>query len=143
MPEVKPWNRIPSIHNAQMSPAVMAEKLREITGRLVVLKDFDSFKADLVAHAKTAEELLPYVHLTQLFPRCTQAVLDGSEKVSSHHKPLIMLARQFPGCKHALIALYDWHPVVDSPWNDALYDHVRIWTWKHCEICEAKEMKPV
>jgi hypothetical protein len=133
------WNRIPSI-KTEDHPAKMVERLRSVTGRLVVLKDFDLFKADMLATAKTPEALLPYVHLTQLFPLCTAAVLDGSEKVKRDARPLILLVRLF-GCDHALTALYDWHPIYDSPWNDGLWDHVRIWTWTHCEICEAKGMK--
>ena len=138
----EPWKGIPSIQKVDMSPPALAEKIRQVTRRLVSLVDFDRFKADLLAHAKTTEELLPYVHLTQLFPRCAAAVLDGSEKVREIPMPLMLVARQFPGCKHCLLALYDWHRVDDSVWNDALYDHIRIWTWKHCEICEAQGMKP-
>jgi hypothetical protein len=144
MPKVEPWNRTPSIHDADMHPNAMAARLREVTGRRISLQEFDDFKQFMLRGAQTPEALLPYVHLTKMFPRCTMAVLDGLEKVSQTDKPLMLIVRIFPGCTHALLALYDWQPVPleEDPWVDGMWDHVRLWTWKHCEICEAKGMKP-
>lgn len=138
---MEPWQRIPSVQNKQVSPNDVAAQIQQATGRQVVIRPFDSFRDDFASQAKSPPELYPYGVLTVLFPLCVAAVLDGSEKVRPKPDPLPLLVRTFEGCKHALLALYDWHPVNDSPWNDGLWDHVRMWTWKHCEICEGIELK--
>jgi hypothetical protein len=133
------WQQIPSIQNTE-HPNQLRDQIAERTGRPVLVRHFDQFHRDFKQEAKTADELLSYAVLTHLFPRCAAAVLDGSEDASQSKRPLIMLVRLFD-CRHALVALYDWHPVNDSPWNDGLYDHVRMWTWTHCEVCEGRALK--
>jgi hypothetical protein len=135
------WQRIPSVQKLQVSPRDLARTLERVTGRQIIIRPFDVFRADFAGHAKSPPELYPYGVLTTLFPLCIAAVLDGSEKVLPKDDPLALLIRPFDGCKHVLMALYDWHPVHDSPWNDGLWDHVRMWTWKHCEVCEGIELK--
>jgi hypothetical protein len=137
---IEPHKRIPSIQLGEITS--LAEQILSQSGRELKVWDYDVFHKQLTDTATTPEELMPYVVLTQLFPRCIAAVIDRSEMVSSIDKgPLILLVRAFP-CEHTLAALYDWHPVGDSPWNDGLYDHVRMWTWTHCEICEVKTRVP-
>jgi hypothetical protein len=140
---MKPWQQIPSIEDTKQNPNALKARIERVTGRKVILRHFDQFSQDFAAEAKTPPELFPYAILTHLYPRCVAAVLDGSEDVRGKSEPLCMLVRTFDGCKHALSALYDFHPVEDSPWNDGLWDHVRMWTWTKCEICEGAELRRV
>jgi hypothetical protein len=142
MADSKPWLGIPSIQNTQTHPNELARQLAAKTGRQVVPREFAWFCGMFEQMAKSPRELWPYGTLTYLFPRCIQAVLDGDEPIARTGNPLMLLIRQFPGCTHGLAALYETHPLAeyDSPWNDALQEHVRIWTWERCEICAAAEL---
>lgn len=137
----EPWKGIPAVEQ-HSHPQSLADELKRRTGREILLRSYDQFLRDFRSRGKVPDDLMTYAVLTVWFPRCIKAVLDGMEQVTHTQQPLVLLARPFE-CKHALMALYDWHPVVaESAWNDGLYDHVRMWTWKQCEICEVKGSIP-
>jgi hypothetical protein len=54
------WQRIPSVQKLQVSPRDLARTLERVTGRQIIIRPFDVFRADFAGHAKSPPELYPY-----------------------------------------------------------------------------------
>jgi hypothetical protein len=116
-------------------PHELQAKLEAITHRKIHLLRFEDFREGMVlAKDPLPEQYWSYVLLTKFFPRCIDAVLSGEEKVDAPE--LIMAVRQF-GCSHVMACLYDaLQPYAAEVWNDAILDHVRLWTADACPVCQ-------
>jgi uncharacterized protein YmfQ (DUF2313 family) len=115
-------------------PNVMRARIERITGKQVQIIDYENFREGMALAAdKMPEEYWGYVFLLKYFPRCLDAVLAGEEMPTG--ATLLLAVRQY-GCSHVLACLYDeLQPYATDVQNDAVLDHVRLWTSKTCPLC--------